>query len=327
MQAVLMSEAGGPEVLIAREIEDPRPGPGEILVDTTAIPVLYPETLLRSGAFPFPVPMPVVFGFQAAGVITAVGPGTAPALCGTRVVAATAGLGGYAEKVCVPAEFATPIPDGLDTDAAAAVLMGGSVAISLLETAALSGTETVLVQAAAAGVGGSLTQLARRFGAARVIATAGGPRKGDSARALGADEVLDHHDPDWPERLRDVLGDATIDIVFDAIGGRTAARLLPALTPLTGRILGYGQLSGSPAEVTATDLMAAGLTYSGCAGPAWLGRVAAARGAALELAATGALRPMLGPVLPLDQAARAHHLIEQRATVGTIILRPNHAAG
>ncbi|WP_019927048.1 zinc-binding dehydrogenase [Nocardia sp. BMG111209] len=327
MQAVVMLETGAPEVLVAREVDDPRPGPGEILIDTVAIPVLYPETLLRSGAFPFPVPTPVVFGFQAAGVVTEIGPGADPALRGARVVAATAGLGGYAEKVCVPAEFATVIPDGLDTDTAAAVLMGGSVALPLLETARLSGTETVLVQAAAAGVGGSLTQLAKRFGAARVIATAGGARKGDRARELGADEVLDHTDPDWPQRLREALGENTIDVVFDAIGGSTANRLLAVLTPAGGRMLGYGHLSGSPAEVSAADLMAAGLTYTGCAGPAWLGRVAAARARTLELAATGALRPMLADVLPLAQAAAAHRLIEQRATAGTIILRPENAAG
>ncbi|MQY29042.1 quinone oxidoreductase family protein [Nocardia aurantia] len=325
MQAVVMLEPGAPEVLVAREVADPHPGPGEILVETTAVPVLYPETLLRSGAFPLPVPMPVVFGFQAAGVVTGLGPGTDPALRGARVVAATAGLGGYAEKVCVPAEFATIIPDGLDTDAAAAVLMGGSVALPLLEAANLRGTETVLVQAAAAGVGGSLTQLAKRFGAAHVIATAGGADKGDRARELGADQVLDHNDPDWPDRLREVLGEKTIDVVFDAVGGEPAGRLLALLTPATGRMLGYGQLSGGPAAVTAADLMVAGLTYTGCAGPAWLSRVAAARPRALELAAAGALRPMLGPVLPLDQAARAHRLVEQRATAGTVILRPEHA--
>jgi NADPH:quinone reductase len=327
MQAVVMLETGAPEVLVTREIDDPRPGPGEILLEAAAIPVLYPETLLRSGAFPIPAPMPVVFGFQAAGLVTEVGPGADPALLRRRVVAATAGLGGYAEKVCVPAEFATVIPDGLDTDEAAAVLMGGSVARTLLETAALTGAETVLIQAAAAGVGGSLVQLAKRSGAARVIATAGGAHKGELARVLGADEVLDHNLPDWPDRLRAALGGATIDVAFDAIGGETAGRLLGMLTPGSGRMLGYGRLSGSPALLTAADLMAAGLTYTGCAGPAWLGRVAAARAATLALAATGALRAMLGPVLPLDQAARAHRLVEQRATDGTVILRPKSVAG
>ncbi|MFD0000057.1 zinc-binding alcohol dehydrogenase family protein [Nocardia sp. NPDC127526] len=325
MQAILMTATGGPEVLQAREVPAPRPRPGEVLVRAEAIPVLYPETMLRSGAFPIPAPLPLVFGTQAAGVVTEVGAGADAALTGRRVMVASNTFGTYAEWVCVPAESVTPIPEGLSAVDAAAVTMSASVAIPLLETAALTGTEAVLIQAAATGVGGYLTQLAKEFGAARIIATAGGPDKMDRARELGADEVLDHRDPQWPQRLREILGGTTVDVVFDAIGGDTAATLLDLMTPLRGRMLGYGLLSGSFAQVTATDLTMRGLTFIGCAGPDWLARVDRARGAALERAARGSLTPLTATVLPLAQAATAHRLIEERSALGTIVLRPGPA--
>jgi NADPH:quinone reductase-like Zn-dependent oxidoreductase len=318
-----MTAPGEPEALQAREVPDPHPVAGEILVRSTAIPVLYTETLLRSGAFPI-AGLPGIFGFQTAGSVIEIGAGVDPGLLGARVVAATAGLGAYAEKVCVPAESATIIPPDLPTDSATAVLMGGSVATALLRRAALTGTETILVPVATTGVGGYLTQLARKSGAARVIATAGGA-KADRARELGADEVIDHREPDWPRRLRDLLGETTIDVVFEAFGGDIARDLLDLLTPVDGRMLGYGQLSGKPARITIADLHARGLTYTGCSGSGWLARVATTRAEVLDRAAAGRIEPLIDRVLPLDQAAQAHRLIEDRATTGTIILRPDSA--
>ncbi|MFE6857984.1 zinc-binding alcohol dehydrogenase family protein [Nocardia sp. NPDC057668] len=322
MQAIVMTATGGPEVLEVRDVSAPRPQRGEVLVRTEAIPVLFPETMLRAGAFPMPAPLPLVFGTQAAGVVTELGPDTDPALLGRRVLVASNSFGTYAEQVCAPAESAVLIPDGLTAEAAAAVSMSGSVALPLLETARLTGTETVLIEAAATGVGAYLTQLAKEFGAARIIATAGGPAKADLARANGADEVIDHNDPEWPRRLRELLGDTTLDVVFDSIGGESATALLDLMTPLRGHLLSYGWLSGAPAQVTAMDLIMRGLTLTGCSGPAWLAGVAAARTAVLARAATGALTPLVDRVLPLDQAARAHQLIADRAVKGTIVLHP-----
>ncbi|MEV6769000.1 zinc-binding dehydrogenase [Nocardia sp. NPDC051030] len=317
-----MTATGGPEVLVAQDVPAPRPQPGEVLVRNEAIPVLYPETLVRSGAFPIPIPLPLIFGTQAVGVITEVGAGVDAALIGQRVAVASNGFGTFAELVSVPAESTVRIPDGLPSADAAAVMMSGSVAIPLLETAKLTGTETVLIEAAATGVGGYLTQLAKEYGAARVIATAGGPEKADRAREFGADEVIDHLDPNWPERLREILGGATIDVVFDSIGGESARTVLDLMTPLRGRMLSYGLLSGGFAQVSAMDLVMRGLTLIGCSGADWLAGVAQARGAALERAAAGSLTPLVDRVLPLDQAAHAHQLIEDRAVKGTIILQP-----
>lgn len=195
-------------------------------------------------------------------------------------------------------------------------MMSGSVALALLEAAALTGSETVLVEAGATGVGAHLVEMAREFGAARVIATAGGPDKIRRAKELGADDVLDHRDEHWPGQLREEPG-RTIDIVFDSLGGASAAALLETMTPGSGRMLSYGWLSGEPARVTAADLISHGLTLTGCSGPAWHGRVARARAAILErVPAPGAA---VETILPLDRASAAHELLESRAPLGKII--------
>ncbi|MGK8467682.1 quinone oxidoreductase family protein [Nocardia cyriacigeorgica] len=320
MQAIVMTGTGGPEVLVAREVPEPRPEAGEVLIRTEAIPVLYPETLLRSGVFPMAAELPAVFGFQAAGEVVEVGAGADRDLVGRRVVVETAGAGSYAEFVRASAEAATPIPAGVSADDAAAAVMSGSVALALLKAARLTGTETVLVEAGATGVGSYLVQLAEQFGAARVIATAGDAAKRERTRELGAADVVDHRDDDWTETLRARLGDATVDVVFDSIGGSSAARLLDVMTPGSGRMLSYGWLSGAPAQVSAGDLLPRGLTLVGCAGPAWLASLAPHRADILDR--VHALVPAVETTLPLEDAAKAHELVESRAPLGKIILRP-----
>lgn len=315
-----MTAVGDPDVLVAREIATPRAGAGQVLVRAEAVPVLYPETRLRSGAFPGAA-AGAVFGFQAAGTITELGDGVDPALLGTRVVAEAPGTGSYAEFVTAEATSLTPIPDGLGTDTAAAVLMPGSVALTLLDTAGPTASDTVLVQAAATGIGNALTQLCARRGV-RVVATAGGPAKAARAREAGAAEVVDHNDPAWADHVREALGGGTLDIVFDAIGGDSLSPLLDLVTPLTGRVLSYGWLSGTPASAGVAEFLLRGISFTGCAGPAWLSGVAGHRAAALTAATDGVLTPVIDTVLPLAQAARAHRLLEERTPRGSVLLRP-----
>ncbi len=322
MQAIVMTAIGGPEVLIAHEVDEPRPRSGEIGIRVEAVPVLYPETRLRAGAFPMPAPVPTVFGMQAVGIVDAAAEDVDPDWIGRRVLVARNDFGTYADQVCAPAESAVRVPDGLSAESAAAVAASGSVAVALLDTAALTGADTVLIEAAATGIGGYLTQLAARSGVARIIATAGGPDKTERARELGAHAVVDHLDPNWPQRLAELLGDTTIDVVFDSIGGDTAAPLLDLMTPLRGRMLGYGWLSGAPAQVTTTDLIMRGLTFTGCSGLPWLAGVADRRAEVLRRAAEGELTPLIDSVLPLTDAERAHRLVDDRRTLGTIVLRP-----
>ncbi|MGY0500106.1 quinone oxidoreductase family protein [Nocardia sp. FBN12] len=321
MQAIVMTETGGPDVLVAREVGEPRPGAGQVVIRAEAVPVLYPETKIRAGTFPAPAPLPEVFGFQAAGTVIDIGAGVDRGLLGARVVASTSGFGSYAELVAADADSVTVIPAELTIEHAAAIQMPGSVALTLMRTAAVAAGDTVLVEAAATGVGSCLTQLCAAAGV-RVIGTAGGEQKARLARDNGAHEVLDHTAPDWADRLTDLLADGTVDVVFDSIGGDSLTPLLDLITPLRGRILSYGWLAGAPAQLGATDLILRGLTLTGCAGTAWLGEVARQQSAALTATAQGLLTPAIDSILPLADAARAHRMLEDRMAFGTVLLRP-----
>ncbi|MGW6697354.1 quinone oxidoreductase family protein [Nocardia sp. NPDC055049] len=321
MQAIVMTQTGAPDVLVAREIGEPRPGEGQVVLRAEVVPVLYPETKVRAGAFPFPAPLPEVFGFQAAGTVIDIGAGVDRALLGARVVASTRGFGAYAELVVAETDSVTTIPADLTIEHAAAILMPGSVALALMRTAGVAAGETVLVEAAATGVGSCLTQLCAAAGV-RVIGTAGGEQKARLARERGAHEVLDHTAPDWADRLADLLTDGTVDVVFDSIGGASLTPLLDLITPLRGRILSYGWLDGAPAQLGVTELILRGLTLTGCAGTAWLGEVARQRSAALTATAQGLLTPAIDSILPLADAARAHRMLEDRTAFGTVLLRP-----
>lgn len=317
MRAIVMQETGGPEVLELEDVPAPEAGPGQVLVRIEAVGVSYTEAALRGGVFPSPAPLPAVFGLEAAGVVTATGDGADPALAGRRVVVMSTSMGSYAEYMAVTAAAVTEIPGGISSQDAVAVANFGAVALCLLRAARLTGSETVLVEVAAGGVGGYLTQLAHQFGAKRVIGTAGSQAKRDYALGIGADEVADHADPAWTAKL----AEGGIDVVFESLSGDTTGRLLPALTPGTGRIMLYGLLQGLPA-VTPTDLLTRGLTLTGCGGPAWLDRVQAARADVFDLVVAERLTPRIDAVLPLEEAAEAHRRFDARTAIGKIILTP-----
>jgi NADPH:quinone reductase-like Zn-dependent oxidoreductase len=303
-----MHESGGPEVLIPEEVPTPSLGPGQVLVHTEIVPVAFYESLLRSGTYPIPRPLPTTFGFEAVGTVD-----------GQRFFLMDLNCSGtYAEHIATDPANLTPIPDDVSSEDAAAITVQGAVTLGLLQKAALTGNETVLIEVASGGVGGYLTQLARAYGAGRVIATAGGPAKADHVRELGADTVLDHTDPGWAEQLKE----GEVDLVFDSIGGESTKALLPALARGTGRILQYGVLNGPPA-ITAADLIPRGLTLISCAaeGP-WQDMVEAAKPEVLKLVADGRLKPRIDTTLPLAEAAEAHRRIEARTAAGKLLLDP-----
>jgi NADPH:quinone reductase-like Zn-dependent oxidoreductase len=322
MRAIVMHETGGPEVLVTAEVPTPAPGPGQVLVRTEAIGLHFAETRMRSGAFlpAIPATLPVVAGIEAVGTVIEVGEGTDPALAGTTVlVGLTERSGSYAEYIAAPVGAILPVPDGVSAMDAVAVGLQGAVALSLTRVAGLAGTEQVLVEAAAGVVGGYLVQILRELGTVRIVATAGGTAKREHARALGADVVLDHRDPDWPDRVPDGL-----DVVFESIGGASAGRLLDALTPGTGRMVFYGMLSGEPPAITPVDLLYRGVSLIGFGGRPGTGlaRIEGSFAEVLDRVAAGRIRPLVDSVLPLADAAKAHQRLEDRLATGKIILVP-----
>jgi NADPH2:quinone reductase len=323
VRAIVMDRTGGPEVL--READLPRPvaGPGQVLVRAEAVGVGYYEVPLRSGVFALPVELPTTFGCEAAGTVVELGEGADPGWRDRRVVLMDiAGMGTYAEFVAVPVDALTPIPDGVSAIDAVAAAVPAAVALTLWERAAAAPGSRVLVQAAAGGVGGYLTQLARA-GGVTVVATAGSEAKCRRARALGAAATVDHTDPDWPDHVRAALDGAELDVVFEAIGGPAARRTLAVLAEGTGRVLLYGMLAGEPPAIDPAALLTRGLTLIGCGGlGVWAPRVRAARADALEMVARGELEALVDSTMPLAEAADAHRRIEARLAAGKIVLQP-----
>jgi NADPH2:quinone reductase len=259
--------------------------------------------------------LPMIPGNGVGGVVAAVGAGVDADLIGRRVVAGLGGSGGYAERAAVAARRLLEVPDGLTLRDAVALLADGRTALSLIRLAPPRQGETVLVEAAGGGVGTLLVQLARNAGA-QVVALAGGERKLAVTRELGADVAIDYREDGWARRVRDVVGD--VDIVFDGVGGEIGLAAFDLLRA-GGRFCPFGMASGSFTPIPEQAAQARGIAVLRGAAPSPEQLLALTR-AALEEAAAGRLRPVIGQELALEDAAAAHAAIEARATVGKTLL-------
>ncbi|MEA2218985.1 MAG: NADPH:quinone reductase [Solirubrobacteraceae bacterium] len=314
MRAAVLRAFGPPGNLVAEELPDPVPAAGQVLVDVELASVTFVETQMRAGRPPHPAmapELPVVLGNGVGGVVAACGEGVDPALEGRRVVTTTGGRGGYAERVAVDRGSLLDVPDALELADAVALLADGRTALMLFEAAAIAPGETVLVEAAAGGVGSLLVQLAAAAGA-RVVAAAGGARKLALARSLGADDAVDYTRPGWCARAGEV------DVVFDGVGG-AIGRAAFELVRSGGRFSSFGMASGTFAGIgdeVAADFGVTLLRGNGHAPE----RLRAFSERALAAAAAGEIKPVLGQWFSLARAGAAHAAIEGRETIGKTLL-------
>jgi NADPH:quinone reductase len=315
MRAVWLREFGGPEVLVAGEAPDPVAGPGQAVVAVEFAGITFIETRVRAtGEGPVAVSLPMIPGNGVGGVVAAVGDGVTASLVGRRVVTSTGGSGAYAERVAVDAGGMVTVPDALSLDQAVALLADGRTALMELAAAGVAPGDRVLVEAAGGGVGTLLVQLARNAGAT-VVAAAGGERKLQLARDLGAAHSVDYRNAGWADEVRVAVGG--LDVVFDGVGGDVGRAAFELLAP-GGRMVSFGLASGEWAGITPEEAAARGVALVDArATPAEL-RDLSAR--ALAEAAAGRLRPVIGQRFPLERAADAHTAIEARATVGKTLL-------
>lgn len=309
MRAVLLRAFGPPSELVPAEVTDAVAGAGQVVIDVAVAGITFVETQLRAGRPPRPEmapTLPTILGNGVGGVVSAVGADADPSLIGRRVVSSTGGSGGYAEKASVAVAGLIEVPASLSLPEAVTLLADGRTAMALARAAKLRPGETVLVEAAAGGVGSLLVQLAVSSGA-RVIAGVSTPRKAEVAGKLGATITAHYTVPGWDAY--------EVDVVFDGVGGdigEAAYRMLRS----GGRFFGYGMASGSfaPAVANRPDVtMTRGV-------PVTRDQMREVTIAALAEAAAGRLRPIIGQTFPLDQAAEAHAAIESRATVGKTLL-------
>jgi NADPH:quinone reductase len=306
VRAVVLSETGAPERLEVQEVPEPEPQEGEVVLDVHAAGINYADVLIRRGAYPQPPPLPTILGSEVAGEVA-----------GARVMALTRATGGgYAERVAVDREALVSLPDGATFAEGASFMLTFLTAwLPLTRQARVGEGSTVLVHAAAGGVGSAAVQVARHLGA-RVVATASTDEKRRVALDLGAEEAYGY------EEFADAV---RADVVVDPVGGEVFERSLRTLRPL-GAIVAIGFAGGAWKPVDPAFLVGRNISVLGFYFGRLLARdpelVAPALREVVELWRSGAVRPLVGAEFPLERAADAHRLIESRQSHGKVVLVP-----
>lgn len=325
MRAVTQTSPGGPETLVVTELPDPVPGPGDVLIEVAATAVNRADLLQRQGFYPPPAGASDVIGLECSGTVAAVGDGVTAWAVGDQVCALLAG-GGYAGLVVVPEGQVMPIPDGIDLVTAAALPeVACTVWSNVFMVAALRPDEVFLVHGGAGGIGTFAIQLASRLGA-RVFTTAGSEDKLARCRELGAEVAISYRDQDFVEVVRGATDGHGADVVLDNMGAKYLGRNVDVLAT-EGRLVIIGMQGGSKAELNIGQLLskrgaviATTLRARPVEGKA---RVCAS---VVEhvwpLVADGSIEPVVSAVLPLDDVADAHRLIEGGDNIGKVLLTP-----
>jgi NADPH2:quinone reductase len=306
MRRVRYHELGGPEVLRVEEMTETVPGPGEVLVRPEAIGVTLPVVRqLREGAR-----LPASPGGEVVGRIEAIGGDVSGFHVGDRV-AGVAFEGAYADLVPMSAAVTSAVPERIETGAAVAVVRSGQVALGALHSARISSGESVLVPAAAGGVGHLAVQLAKVLGAGRVVGLVGSREKARFVREFGADEALTYQD-EWGEPF---------DVVLDGVGGEMVRRGIGALAPF-GRLVSFSGVGG---EVHTAELLGEAKTVTGFAmrplATGYPELFEQRRSQLWRLLEDGGIRPVVRE-FPLHEVSQAHELVESRANRGKVVLRP-----
>jgi NADPH:quinone reductase len=314
MRAIQITEFGGPEVLVERELDDPVAPDGGVVLDVTTAGINYADTHQAENSYLAPAELPLIPGGEAVG--------TTPD--GRRVVALL--QGGYAEKAVAWPAAMWEVPDGVSDAQALALVLQGATAWHLLRTSAqLRPGESVVVHAAAGGVGTLAVQLAKRFGAGRVIGVASSPEKCELAARLGADAVVENGTEDLTGALREANGGARVDVVLEMVGGRVFEQSFDALAPF-GRLVHFGQAAREgarkvdPGVLMSTSRGVIGFWLVHCLREPRMMHEAMADMFTAVLA--GELEPVVGGSYPLADARRAHEDLRSRRTTGKLVLTP-----
>ncbi|MEM7377032.1 MAG: quinone oxidoreductase [Pseudomonadota bacterium] len=322
-EAIVVREYGAAEVLVSERVAVSDPGPGELRIRQTAVGVNYHDVYVRSGLYKT-LALPGTPGCEAAGVVDAVGEGVGDVAPGDRVAYVTPQYGAYASHRVLDAALAVPLPDGVsDVQAASNLLRAMTVDMLVHEVCTVLPEHTVLVHAAAGGVGRLLCQWLAHRGV-RVIGTVGDPVKAVLATASGCAHTVLYREADVVEAVRDITDGAGVDIVFDSVGADTVAASLDALAPC-GHLVNFGQSSGPVEPIALATLAAKSLTLSRpilfhyTAGPDRYQAMARAALAALE---QGILTAAEARAFALHEAADAHALLESGHGGGATVLVP-----
>lgn len=322
--AILIHETGGPEVLRWESVAVPGVGPGQARIRHAAVGLNFIDTYHRTGLYPLPG-LPSGLGMEAAGVIEAVGEGVEDLKPGDRVAYASGPVGAYAEVRLMPADRVVRLPDAISDQTAAGMMLKGMTAEYLLRrTYAVQAGDTILLHAAAGGVGQIASQWAKHLGAT-VIATVGTDEKADLARANGCDHVIVYTRENFVERVREITNGRGVPVVYDSVGKATFEGSLDCLRP-RGMMVSFGNASGPTGPFDPLVLSAKGSLY--LTRPTLMSYTAtpddlqASAAALFDVVAAGHVKIDIGQTYALKDAAQAHRDLEARRTTGSTILLP-----
>jgi NADPH:quinone reductase len=321
-KAIRIHTNGGPEVMRWEDVPTPEPGPGEALVRHEAVGLNYIDVYFRTGLYK--TPLPATLGMEGAGVVTAIGQGVTTVKPGDRVAYATAPIGAYSTERVLAADRLVRLPDAIDFTTAAAMMLQGMTAQYLLRrTYRVKAGETIVVHAAAGGVGLIMCQWAKHLGAT-VIGVVSTPEKAELAKAHGAAHVVVGH-ADLPAEVKRITGGAMVPAVYDSVGKDTFMASLDSLAPL-GFMVSYGNASGPVPPIDIGLLGAKGSLYltrpSLATYTAKRGDLEQAASELFEVVTNGAVSIRVNQTFPLKQAAAAHTALEARQTTGSTVLLP-----
>lgn len=321
MKAVRIHEFGDVDVLRWEEAPTPKPRPGQVLIKVDSSGVNYADIMRRRGGYPGP-DLPATLGLEAAGTVVELGEGVTGLTVGRRVMAM--GPQGNAEYMAVNANYAFPYPEAIDPIQAGGMPIVFLTSYHLLKTRGqLQAGDTVLIQAGASGVGTVAIQLAKQWGA-RVITTASSQEKLDLTRSLGADVTINYTTQDFEAEVQKQTAGKGVELILECVGGPVLEKSLRCVASY-GRLIAYGNASGTPASLPASDIFPANRTVIGFS----MGRSPAGRldhqGAWVEMfpmIASGQVRLVVDQVLPMSEVAKAHQHLANRGTRGKVILKP-----
>ena len=324
MKAIRIHTPGGPQVMQLEQIAIADPGPGEIQLRHTAIGLNFIDVYFRTGLYPA-AELPFTPGFEGAGVVVAVGDGVTDLNVGDRVATNTRPPGAYAERRNVAADRVVPLPQDIDDDTAAAIMLKGMTAEYLVQrTYPVTTADTLLVYAAAGGVGQLLTQWAHSLGAT-VIAVVGNDDKAHIARNCGADYVINYHRDNLVNTVKTVTGGRGVNVVYDAVGQATFETSLDCLMP-RGTMVSYGNASGAVDAFNPILLSAKGSLY--LTRPSLFDYINTrddllnSADAVFSRIRSGVLNPHIGQTYALADIASAHRDLEAGNTVGCTVIHP-----
>jgi len=322
-KAIQFSRTGGPEVLEYVDVEVGEPGPGQARVRNHAIGINFIDVYFRTGLYPLDLPSGL--GQEAGGVVEAVGEGVTHVKPGDRVAYAARPNGSYSEVRVMPADILLHLPDAIDFETAAAMMLQGMTVQYLLKrTFPVKAGDTILFHAAAGGVGLIACQWARALGV-NLIGTVGSNEKGELAKAHGAAHVINYNTENFVERVKEITGGAKVPVVYDSIGKDTFTGSLDCLAP-RGTMVSFGNSSGPVPAFTLNELVSRGSLY--ITRPTLLSYTStradleATAQDLFDIVASGKVKISIGQRFPLAQAADAHRALEARKTTGSTILLP-----